>query len=115
MTRETSEGGERFTAVVEALAGRPGVISPEVEAAGRRRFGSNGLKVYDRVFAMLVQDLMVVKLPAKRVETLVAAGEGERFALGSRVMKEWLSVAPRPDSDWFALAEEALAFVSGEP
>jgi hypothetical protein len=86
--------------------------TPEIsEGTG---FGSNpGLRIRGRIFAMLVRDGLVVKLPKGRVDELVAAGAGTRFDPGKgRLMKEWLCVAPEADLDWAQLADEALAFVT---
>jgi hypothetical protein len=65
-----------------------------------------------KIFAMLPHAALVVKLPAERVAALIEAGDGEPFATGKRVMREWVSI-PAVDPDaWAALADEALAFVS---
>lgn len=54
---------------------------------------------------------LVVKLPANRVEELIAGGQGRPFAPAGRVFKEWVSI-PEPDRrQWLALLEEGLAFV----
>ena len=79
-------------------------------------FGSNGLRVGGKIFAMLVNDRLVVKLPKQRVDALIAGGEGERFDPGhGRLMREWLSLAPESRTDWLALAREAMEFVAGKP
>jgi TfoX/Sxy family transcriptional regulator of competence genes len=100
---------ERFAAVASRLGGRPGVTVGE----SRGRFGSSGLQVGGRIFAMLVRGSLVVKLPRQRVDALVAAGQGERYdpRRDGRLMKEWLVVAPDAREDWQELAEEALRFV----
>jgi hypothetical protein len=78
-------------------------------------FGSNpGLRVNGKIFAMLVRDELVAKLPTARVDGLVASGAGARFSPGrGRLMKEWVSVPLEADVDWGELADEALAFVAG--
>jgi hypothetical protein len=40
-----------------------------------RKFGSNGLKVNGRLFALFTQGTLVVKLPPARVSILVGQGE----------------------------------------
>jgi hypothetical protein len=77
-------------------------------------FGSNpGLRVRGKIFAMLVRDELVVKLPKGRVDQLVASGAGARFDPGhGRLMKEWASIPVESDADWAGLVGEALAFVS---
>ena len=74
-------------------------------------FGSNGLWAGGKLFVMLTNGRLVVKLPRRRVDELVDAGDGERFDPGhGRVMKEWLSLNPESLQDWFALAREALDY-----
>jgi hypothetical protein len=98
---------ERYAALVDELVGGPGVTPP---AAGSG-FGASALKADGRIFAMLVDGSLVVKLPRSRVDALIAAGEGGPFDAGKgRPMKEWVTLAP--GADWPALAREALAFVS---
>jgi TfoX/Sxy family transcriptional regulator of competence genes len=106
---------QRFAAIVEALGGRAGVTFGGDEPQRRNRFGSSALKVHGKIFAMLVRDALVVKLPRQRVDALVAAGEGQRFdpRHDGRVMKEWLIVEPAFSERWLPLAREALEFVAG--
>ncbi|MFI6444758.1 hypothetical protein [Kitasatospora sp. NPDC050543] len=102
---------DRFAELVDALAGLPGVTPPE-QGPGRR-FGSAALKVDGRIFAMLVDDRLVLKLPLGRVSELVTAGEGEHFERGGRPMREWLALDPESAVGWLPLAQEARAFVAG--
>lgn len=100
--------------VVSALGRRQGVtvVAPAAEG-GRRRFGSNSLRVNNRIFAMVAsQGRFVVKLPAPRVAEILAAGKGDHFeAGGKRWMKEWVSMAPGTETEWISLATEAMTFV----
>jgi hypothetical protein len=60
---------------------------------------------------MLVRGRLVLKLPAERVDVLVAAGEGVRFdANKGTPMREWLSLDPGSGQSWLLLAREALDF-----
>ena len=110
MSSSTPE--ERFAALVEELLNSPGVTPPS-EGKG---FGSSGLKIQDKIFAMLSGGRLVVKLPKSRVDALVASGDGERFdpRKNGQRMKEWFVVEPASEVDWLALAREALAFVRPE-
>ena len=103
---------ERFSSIVSALGEMPGVVPPDAAPSSRKRFGSNGLKFNGRLFAMLAGERLVVKLPKRRVDELVASEDGTRFdpRHDGRVMKEWLSLDQRSDVSWMALAEEALDF-----
>jgi hypothetical protein len=101
-----------------------GTLVAEVLAAGsatygnqggpQRAFGSTSLKTEGRIFAMLVGDRLVVKLPAARVSALVDEGVGERFDPGhGRIQKEWLAVSGEDVGTWRALVTEAEGFVAG--
>jgi len=107
----TSE--KRFAMVVEELLGNPGVTPPSDGTQSKKGFGSSGLKIHNKIFAMLVRGRLVVKLPKPRVDALVATGEGERFdpRHDGRLMKEWLVVDPASIVDWLPLAREAMEFV----
>jgi hypothetical protein len=62
---------------------------------------------------MLVRGRLVLKLPAPRVDALIASGAGQRYEPGpGRPMKEWVSLEPASaDDSWLPLAREALDFV----
>lgn len=100
-----STGEDLFGAVADAVEHDPAVSTG-------RMFGSTGLKVGGKIFAMLVKGKLVVKLPRHRVEELIADGSGAAFDPGhGRVMKEWVTVDPSAADDWIRLAEEAREFV----
>jgi hypothetical protein len=103
-------GEQRFAELAAGLRGEPDV------QPGTGFGTSPGLRVGGRIFAMSVRGELVVKLPAGRVDELVAAGSGRRFERGEgRPMKEWLTVPTDTGTgtraDWPGLAAEALAFV----
>ena len=104
---EASNAEAAFAQVTRAFAKDP-------EVTFGRLFASDGLKVHDKIFAMLVRCNLVVKLPKARVDALIAEMKGERFDPGhGRLMKEWVVIAPGA-GDWLALAKEARSFVSGK-
>jgi hypothetical protein len=77
-----------------------------------RRFGSNGLKVNGKLFALFTQGTLVVKLPPARVSILVAEGAGRPFDPGhGHLMKGWLTVIG-PRASLVNLVKDALQFVS---
>jgi TfoX/Sxy family transcriptional regulator of competence genes len=95
-------------------------FAPIVEAFARDRevtqgkmFGSVGLKVKGKVFAMLVKGSFVAKLPKERVDALVVDGGATYFDPGhGKPMKEWVSLSASK-STWVELAREAYRYVSG--
>lgn len=97
---------DRFSAIAKQQLQQPDVTS----GTG---FGRNpGLRIGGRIFAMLVRDELVVKLPKNRVDELSGAGVGVSFDPGhGRLMKEWLSVPARASRRWRALVDEAREFV----
>jgi hypothetical protein len=100
---------EQFGELVHEFRQIPGVAVP-TEGRG---FGSDALRFRGKIFAMLVRDRLVVKLPEQRVEALLAAGAGVKFdANRGTPMKEWFSLDPGSDLIWSSLAREALAFIS---
>jgi hypothetical protein len=105
-----SSGGSKaalFESLCEEYARRDGVTVPD----GGSGFGSNAIKINKSIFAMLVNDQIVVKLPAVRVAQLISAGDGVPFDAGKgKPMKEWvgLTVDEAATRD---LVAEALAFV----
>lgn len=105
MTREAS-----FEAVADQLLGEPEVE----EGTG---FGSSpGLRVDGRIFAMLVRDEFVVKLPAHRCAALVSTRTARPFDRGQgRPLKEWVVISDHAEDQWVALAQEALAFLRPRP
>jgi hypothetical protein len=98
---------ERYEDLVDELVGTPGVTPPR----GGGGFGRSSLRYQGKIFAMLVRGRLVVKLPARRVDALVEAGDGVHFdANKGTPMREWLSLDPGSSQDWLALACEALDF-----
>lgn len=113
MTEDQREDADTlFGELVEEFRGDP-AVAPPAEGGGRR-FGAATLKVEGKIFAMLTGGELVVKLPRRRVDELVALGIGGPFDTGrGRVMKEWVTIAPRHGRDWRGLAREAREFVAG--
>ena len=117
--RGSAASAERsFAQVVEVLGAEPGVTY------GGKGFGSRGLKLDGKLFAMLdTRGELVVKLPRDRVSQLIAAGKGAAFETGGgRVMKEWVALsgaasgrasASGDATAWTSLVREALRFVRG--
>ena len=97
---------QSFAAVTEALLAEPGT------ASGTGFGGTPGVTVEGKIVAMFMREQLVVKLPAERCAEIVESGAGEPMRIGNRgPMREWVAVKHGGDSDWLALAREALEFV----
>jgi hypothetical protein len=98
---------ERYEDLIDDLVGLDGVTPPP----GGAGFGRSSVRFHGKIFVMFVRGSLVLKLPAARVEALVAAGEGVHFdANKGTPMKEWLSLDPDSGQPWLPLAREALDF-----
>ena len=104
---DLSKPEDRYQDLVDELIGADGVTPPR----GGSGFGRSALRFENKIFAMFVRGRLVVKLPAERVEELIAAGEGVHFdANKGTPMREWLSLDPDSARPWLPLATEALDF-----
>lgn len=100
-----------FERLVSRFSPDPSVTPP---SAGKG-FGASGLKVDGKIFAMVANGELVVKVPRERVDELIATGTGSRFDPGhGRVMKEWVSVSTEHSRSWPKLAQEAFDFVGSK-
>ena len=106
------EAAERWEALVATMLA-DGAATFGNDGGAQRAFGSTSLKTDGKIFAMLVKDRLVVKLPAARVEELAGQGVGEAFDPGhGRIQKAWLSVRGAEPDQWQALAAESETFVA---
>lgn len=55
---------------------------------------------------------LLIKVPAARVNQLIAAGEGGAVAPTGRRFREWAAIPPEAVDDWPAYLREAHAFVA---
>jgi hypothetical protein len=100
---------ERYEDLVAEFTGLEGVTPPQ----GGSGFGRGALRYRRKIFAMFVRGALVLKLPRKRVDELVADGHGVRFDGNQGTpMKEWFSLDPESALAWPSLALEALDFAS---
>jgi hypothetical protein len=79
---------------------------------GGKGFGSTGLKVDGKLFALVSSRRQyVVKLPKARVRALVSEGAGVLWDPGhGRLMREWIALSGN-EVRWLELAREARAYV----
>jgi hypothetical protein len=79
-----------------------------------RMLASSGLKdpAAGKFFGFVARGGLVVKLPAERVEELIASGEGSAFDAGKgRPMKEWVRLQPADEQACLRYLTEAREFV----
>lgn len=98
-----SEPDAAFAEISRAL-----VREPDVEEG--KAFHSSGLKSDGKIFALLVDDELVVKLPSPRCIALIATDSARHFEFGGRRMREWVVASGFDRRRWRQLASEALAF-----
>jgi TfoX/Sxy family transcriptional regulator of competence genes len=100
----------------EAFRSNQNVTPPVDELQSKKRFGSSGLKIHNKIFAMLVKGKLVVKLPKPRVDAIIASGDGEPYdpRHDGRLMKEWVSITSTSEEEWLLLAREAMEFVASK-
>ena len=109
-TGATSAGRPAFAAFARTFLDRPGVSEGTM-------LHSPGLRVDGRFFAFVgSDDRLVVKVPRDRAVELVADGTAEVVTLGTRTLREWVSLdgdGPSAAETWRATLEEAYAYVGG--
>jgi hypothetical protein len=102
-----SDGEDRLAAIAVAFSDDSRVTFGH----GRRGFGAGTLMVDGRIFALVSDDRLVLKLPAARVIALIDAGRGLPWSAGKPVpLREWVAIA-KDEPAWLDLANEAVAFV----
>jgi hypothetical protein len=72
----------------------------------------DGLYVYGRLFAFLLDDDLIVELPLGRMGDLEVRGQVQRFVSERHPTRDWVRVSDR--ELWTELAREAHEYV-GEP
>ena len=98
-------------AAFEALAKR---FADDGDVQPGTGFGSvRGLRVRGKIFAMLMDGALVVKLPAERCSAIVEGGGGRPLTMGRRAMREWVALDAVDPVAWAELAEAAHAYVRG--
>ncbi|MFU8945537.1 hypothetical protein ACLRGF_02290 [Mycetocola zhadangensis] len=80
-------------------------------------FRSPGLRTNGKIVAFLGSaQSLIVKLPHDCASALVDAGDAEPVTMGSRTMREWISIPAAPDAAgtealWTSFAREAFDYV----
>jgi hypothetical protein len=108
-----AESRARAVAAFQGVLARHGAAGPAPRGRG---FGSGALKIDGKIFASLASgDRLLLKLPAARVDALIAEGIGERFSTGTgRPKREWVTVSLAHAARWVALSDEARAFAAAK-
>ncbi|MCA1935298.1 hypothetical protein [Asticcacaulis sp.] len=76
-----------------------------------RALKTEGLMVGGKLFAFLMDDYLVLKLPVAEVNALIAATGAHHLSRGGKPMKEWVCLPPASRDLWLTKAVEAKAFV----
>jgi hypothetical protein len=109
MDESATVGEDRLAAIAVAFFDEPRVTLGH----GRRGFGAGTLMIDGRIFALVSDGRLVLKLPAARVSTLIAEARGVPWSAGKPTpLREWVQI-PDEQPEWLDLATEAAAFVGG--
>jgi hypothetical protein len=96
---------DAFAAIADRLLAEPDVT------AGTGFGSRGGLRSGGKIFAIRLDDALVVKLPAARCARLLADGAVMPWDRGKGTpLKEWVAVPERDAEDWAGFADEALAY-----
>jgi hypothetical protein len=106
---KTSDGEHLFWSFAQPLLRREGITRSTMMGLPCLRIGGAFFASCDR----RTGDLLV-KLPAARVDELVAAGKGASFAPAGRRFREWVAIPAARSRTWRRLMAEAAAFVGGQ-
>lgn len=109
MKKKQLSAEEQFDSIVKLLTKDSAITKSKM-------FGSIGLKVNGKIFAMLVKGKLVVKLPKARVDALISEKKGNYFGhifapSNWRPMKEWVEIESGNKTTWLKLAKDAKKFV----
>jgi hypothetical protein len=103
--RPMPEASDVFDDLAADYAGCPGV------AVGRV-WHHDGLKVDGKIFAMVVRERLVIKVPAPDAAALVEAGDGVAFEpRPGRKMREWVVLEAVDAEVWRPLVAAAYRYV----
>jgi hypothetical protein len=110
MAHYDGDAEPRFWEHASELLERPGVSRSTM-------MGLPCLRVNDAFFASFDRRTgdLLVKLPAARVDALVASGEAHSFAPAGRRFREWAAIAPADEVTWPGFIEDAFAHVADLP
>ena len=97
-----------FWEIAEQLLAEPGVTRSTM-------MGYPCLRANGAFFACVERTTghLIVKLPAFRVDELVATGQALPFAPNGRTFREWAAFPVAEPDEWAALLVEARSFVDG--
>ena len=102
MTGDDAQG--LFDQIAAEYLAKPGVTYGRI-------WHNDGLKVNNKIFAMIVRDQLVVKVEAGQAGQLIDAGDGVAFEpRPGRRMKEWVVVGSAEDQLWRRLIADAFRY-----
>ena len=90
-------------------------LGKSVGAVKGKALSREAITVDGKIVAFISKGRLVVKLPSDRIAALLESGEATPMRMGTRVMKQWLSVAYSTAARWVELAEESARYVAVAP
>lgn len=103
-TQSPSDAEALFWDCAVELYAQPGVAESTM-------FGHRCLRVDGQFVGMPADNSLWVKLPAARVEAMLADGSGEPCEPNGRRFREWVGVRQLDERLWVALLRESVDFV----
>lgn len=89
----------------------------EREVAVGTMFRNPGLRVGGKIFAFLgYHGELIIKVPQDRARELIESGAADNVTMGTRTMREWITIPPGEDraatlDSWRPLTHEAHSYV----
>ena len=106
MNTEANARETLFWELAERLLAEPGVTRSTMMGYPCLRANGSFFACVERTTGHLI-----VKLPALRVDELVAIGQAQPFAPNGRTFREWAAFAVAEPDEWSTLLAEARSFV----
>jgi hypothetical protein len=105
----TEPANDRFAHIADSLRGEPGL------QAGTGFSTDSGLRSDGKLFAMLRDGRLVVRLPGSRADELVGADAAARFyGVQNARLAQWVALSYSEPESWLVPANEALRYAREE-
>lgn len=101
----------------ELIARFDACLPADLRVERRKMFGCPCAFVNGKMFAVLHEQRVVLRLPEARRAALLAAGTASAFSAGGRTMREYVAVMDavnRPEREWRGWLAESLSYAAAQ-